>query len=77
MLWLIGSDDSLENGKLTVRWWHKATDPRRIAELPRLKMNSVSGLRVYGYCVFVIRPLRDRGRLSFTTERKAQKKVDG
>jgi len=39
MLGLLGSDDSLENGELTERWWHKATDPRRIAELPRLEMN--------------------------------------
>ena len=28
---------------------------RRIAELPRLKMNSVSDLGVCGYCVFVVR----------------------
>ena len=55
LLGLIGTDVSLENGELTERWWHKATDPRRIAELPRLKMNSVSDLRVCGYCVFVVR----------------------
>jgi len=41
MLGLLGSDDSLENGELTERWWHKATDPRRIAELPRPEMNSI------------------------------------
>jgi len=39
VLGLLGSDDSLENGELTERWWHKAADPRRIAELPRLEMN--------------------------------------
>ena len=77
MLWLLGSDVSLEKGKLTERWWHKAADPRRIAKLPRLKMNSVSDLRVCGYCVLLIRPARDRGRLSFTKERKAQEEVDG
>ena len=54
MLGLLGSDVSLENGELTERWWHKATDPRRIAELPRLKMNSVSDLRVCGYCVLLV-----------------------
>ena len=59
----IGSDVSLENGELTERWWHKATDPRRIAELPRLKMNSVSDLGVCGYCVLLVRPSSDRGRL--------------
>ena len=63
MLGLLGSDVSLENGELTARWWHKATDPRRIAELPRLKMTSVSDLRVCGYCVLLIRPWSDRGRL--------------
>jgi len=31
----------LKKGELTARWWHKAADPRRIAELPRLEMNSV------------------------------------
>ncbi len=77
MLGSIGLDVSLENGELTERWWHKATDPRRIAELPRLKMNSVSDLRVCGYCVLLIRPARDRGRLSFTREGKACKEVDG
>ena len=55
MLGLLGSDVSLENGELTERWWHKATDPRRIAELPRLKMNSISDLGVCGYCVLLIR----------------------
>jgi hypothetical protein len=58
----------LKNGELTERWWHKAADPRRIAELPRLKMNSVSDLRVCGYCVLLIRPARDRGRLSLMEE---------
>ncbi len=77
MLGLLGSDVSLENGELTERWWHKAADPRRIAELPRLKMNSVSDLRVCGYCVLLIRPWRDRGCLSFTREGKAQEEVDG
>ena len=77
MLGLLGSDVSLENGELTERWWHKATDPRRIAELPRLKMNSVSDLRVCGSSVFVIRPSSDRGRLSFTKEGKAYKEVKG
>ena len=77
MLGLLGTDDSLENGELTERWWHKAADPRRIAELPRLKMNSVSDLRVSGYCVLLIRLPRDRGRLSLTKEGKAQKEVDG
>ena len=47
-----GSDDSLENGELTGRWWHKVADPRRMAELPRLKMNSVSDSGVCGYSVF-------------------------
>ena len=55
LLGLIGLNDSLENGELTERWWHKATDPRRMAELPRLKMNSVSDLRVCGYCVLLMR----------------------
>jgi hypothetical protein len=55
VLGLVGTDVSLENGELTERWWHKATDPRRIAELPRLKMNSVSDLRVCGYCLLLIR----------------------
>jgi len=35
----IGSDVSLENGELTERSWHKAADPRRIAEPSRLEMN--------------------------------------
>jgi len=55
VLGLFGSDVSLENGELTERWWHKATDPRRIAELPRLKMNSVSDLGVCGYSVCLVR----------------------
>ncbi len=70
MLGLLGSDVSLENGELTERWWHKATDPRRIAELPRLKMNSVSDLRVCGYCVLLVRPWSDRGRLSLMERRE-------
>ena len=59
MLGLLGSDVSLENSELTERWWHKATDPRRIAELPRLKMNSISDSGVCGYCVLLIRLLGD------------------
>ena len=55
MLGFLGSDVSLENGELTERWWHKATDPRRIAELPRLKMNSVSDSGACGYCGFLTR----------------------
>ena len=55
MLGLLGLDVSLENGKLTERWWHKATDHRRIAELPRLVMNSVSDSGVCGYSVFLVR----------------------
>ena len=68
MLCLLGLDVSLENGKLTGRWWHKAADPRRMAELPRLKMNSVSDSGVCGSSVLLIRPSRDRGRLSLTDE---------
>ena len=33
-------------------------------------MNSVSDLRVSGYCVLLIRPSSDRGRLSFAGEGK-------
>ncbi len=77
VLGLLGSDVSLENGELTERWWHKAADPRRIAELPRLKMNSVSDLRVCGYCVLLICPSRDRGRLFLTKEGKAWKERVG
>ncbi len=65
MLGLLGSDVSLENGELTERWWHKAADPRRIAELPRLKMNSVSDLRVYGYSA----PLERSGAFIFDGRR--------
>ena len=46
----------------------------RIAEPPRLKMNSVSDLGVCGYCVLLIRPWSDRGRLSLM---EGEGSVDG
>ncbi len=65
MLGFLGLGISLENGELTERWRNKATDPRRIAELLRLKMNSISDLRVCGYCVFLTRLPGDWGAFIF------------
>ena len=75
VLGLLGSDVSLENGELTERWWHKAADPRRIAELPRLKMNSVSDLGVCGYCVFVVRLPRGWEASFIVEEGKRRRRV--
>jgi len=82
VLELLGSDVSLENGELTERWWHKATDPRRIArriaELPRLKMNSVSDSGVCGYSVFSVRLPGGWGAFIFDGRQgKAKEGVEG
>ena len=73
---MLGSDVGLENGEPAERWWHKAADPRRMAELPRLEMNRFERFVLSISSQFLLCPARDRGRL-FLMEVKGREGVEG